>query len=70
MHLICGPSPTQHRSANQKYGAGYTRNLRGEERFIPVLPDESAVTPEDGATRQVQAEGIGQVLDDVLAARA
>ena len=41
----------------------------GEEQLVDFLPDESAVTPEEGAVRRVSAEETRQVMNDVLTER-
>jgi len=41
----------------------------GEEQLVDFLPDDSAVTPEEGAVRRVSAEETRQVMDDVLTER-
>jgi RNA polymerase primary sigma factor len=41
----------------------------GEEQLVDFLPDESAVTPEEGAVRRVSAEETRRVMDDVLTER-
>jgi len=41
----------------------------GEEQLVDFLPDEAAVTPEEGAVRRVSAEETRQVMNDVLTER-
>lgn len=41
----------------------------GEEQLVDFLPDDTAVTPEEGAVRRVSAEETRQVMDDVLTER-
>ena len=41
----------------------------GEEHLIDVLPDDEAVSPEDGAVGRLAAEEIRQVLTEALSAR-
>ena len=41
----------------------------GEEQLVDFLPDDAAVTPEEGAVRRVSAEETRQVMDDVLTER-
>jgi RNA polymerase primary sigma factor len=41
----------------------------GEEQLVDFLPDESGVTPEEGAVRRVSAEETRQVMNDVLTER-
>jgi len=41
----------------------------GEEQLVDFLPDEAAVTPEEGAVRRVSAEETRQVMHDVLTER-
>jgi RNA polymerase primary sigma factor len=41
----------------------------GEEQLVDFLPDESALTPEEGAMRRVSAEETRKVMDDVLTER-
>lgn len=41
----------------------------GEEQLVDFLPDEAAVTPEEGAVRRVSAEETRRVMNDVLTER-